>query len=313
MSTTNKYTNAYSLDMKQSMNADDAYSFRTQGMISASDAFICDSPGCNAKMTCVNIDKLPHLRKREVHFRTVGGAENHDPTYCSYHSYIDGQKISYVEGSGMHENKLKNLDRDVVFLEKAPLQAPRTISIPNDLDHDIIKRRSKEMNKEKGLSENITRYCRVRPIIQRYLNMDSDAKNNNFIRISSDRISYSDLFFDLNFKRSITALDKKIYFGMGYINLIKDRNIQLKFHHEQKIDSVCSRPSIFISMEQINAYSEMRLFTDILNKCLGSGGCKIDIYAYTAPVLSKDGRYINLPLHSLDHVFFFPRNYADEE
>lgn len=59
-----KYTTAYSLDLGLSITADDAYSYRSQGLISAPDAFVCDWDGCKAKMVSANIDKLPNLRKR---------------------------------------------------------------------------------------------------------------------------------------------------------------------------------------------------------------------------------------------------------
>lgn len=43
----------------------------------------------------------------------------------------------------------------------------------------------------------------------------------------------------------------------------------------------------------------------ILNDSLKFEGSKIAIYVYRNPSISKDGNYINLPIHLLGHLFSF--------
>lgn len=313
MTTGIKYTTAYSVDLGMSITADDAYSYRSQGLISAPDAFICDSDGCKAKMVCANIDKLPNLRKREPHFRTSGSTESHDPVNCTYHQDHAQVSISYSEHEKKFTNRIKSDQANIIFLEKAPEYPPRRSSnIEHPLAH-FNRSSSNGSGAGKPVSANKTRYSRIRPLVGRFLHMNDGQLRTQCVQIGDAIIPYSELFFELNSVRQVPESEKRIYYGMGYINLIGNNKLRLSFHYEQHFADTTAKPSVFISAEDIETYAEKKRLLEVIDKCLSADGRKIDLYVYSRPLATKDGRYINMPIASLDHIYFFPRNYADED
>lgn len=313
MATGIKYTTAYSLDLGVSITADDAYSYCSQGLISAPDAFVCDSDGCKAKMVCANIDKLPNLRKREPYFRTAGSTESHHPINCTYHQDHAQHSITHSEHEKKFTNKVKSDHVDVIFLEKAPQHPPRRSSSIDDPLVRLTRSSSSGSGAGKPVSPNKTRYSRIRPLVGRFLRLNESQLRTHSVQIGDNRISYSDLFFELNSVRDISDFSKRIYYGMGYIDPIGNDKWKLSFHYKQNIGDVAAKPSVFISAIDVEAYAEKNLLLRVLDKCLAAEGRKVDIYVYSRPFATEDGRYINMPIDSLDHLYFFPRNYADEE
>ncbi len=314
MATGIKYTTAYSTDLGQSVAADDAYSYRSQGLISAPDAFVCDSDGCDAKMICVNIDKLPDVRKREPHFRTASTTETHNPTRCSYHQEHAQTDVEYEDKEKKFTNRVKRSGADIIFLEIAPPQPPRQSSDPAHPHVQFAKGRSNGSISGKPSSPNTTRYSRIRSLVSRFLKIDPEFTKDYFVQIGDRRLSYADLFFSLNAPDQVLPTDmKRIFYGMGYIDPIGNSKWKMAFNYKQELEGVSSRPSIFVSAEEVDAYYEKSLMTQVIDKCLDSDGRKIDLYIYAAPILSRDRKFINMPTAALDHLYFFPRNYLGED
>jgi hypothetical protein len=309
-----KYTVAYSIDLDDLITADDAYSYRSQGLISAPDAFLCASADCKAKMMCVVIDKLPDVRKREPHFRTVGTTDTHDPIKCSYHNGLPEFEEEVEDGEKRFTNRPKNAGAEIVFLEIAPPRLQRHRSDASNLG--TITKRSSSFGDGSGKpkSQNTTTYSRIRPLVRQFLKLSNEQRSTMYIKIGAASITYNELFFFFNsLKRVLSTHEEKIFYGMGYINQINEKLWQLRFHFHQILGETMERPSVFINQNDISAYNERSGIEKLIEKSMNGKDQKIDIYAYGTPALSKCERYIKINVKSLDHLYFFPFVYVDDD
>jgi hypothetical protein len=168
-----KYTMAYCFALGRSVTAEEAYSAYWQGIIGSNAKFECASEGCAAEMRCINIDRLPNIRKREPHFRVHPSIEAHDKENCGYHPHNVTREIEYVESDGLYVNRVKQDDDDVVFVEEAPPPPPRkspSSSLPTDFE---VRRRTGEGRSGKQRSPNLTRIMRLRELVSRFIRLEA--------------------------------------------------------------------------------------------------------------------------------------------
>ncbi|WP_296706382.1 hypothetical protein [Rhodoblastus sp.] len=297
------YSAAYSKDLGELITADDAYSYRSQDLISSNDGFECASDSCQARLMCINIDSPPASRILEPYFRIAKGAA-HDPR-CPYSppETVVGRQDKDKE----FIKKVKCGHDDVVFLEVAPIRSPR--SVPPGQSPIITKKStSTPSTNPTGQSLNISRYNRVRPLVMRFKKMSTVQAGSTYVHIGAERIAYSDLFFNLNTANHDLAAPERrvIFWGVGFINTLQNGDYQLKFRYPQTLSGKNDRPNVYINRSELDVYMEKNILSQIIAAGLAAAGQRVEIFVYAEPVLARSGTQIYLRIASLDHLYFVP-------
>lgn len=312
-----KYSAAFSIELGETVTADEAFSYYHQGLISKNDEFLCNTDGCDAKLLCANIDKLPDLRKREPYFRTMGELESHDRECCPFHPNYDDGTFKRSKGDRVYELSYKRSSSPIVFLEEQPIREHVLNPDRPIIGAEISKKTVGVFGSGKRTSPNLSRHFRLRPLVLKFLRFSEEDRIRQIVRIGQRDVPMDELFFSLNRSRWLPCDNKLVFCGMGYIDSMVDKNghgkYKLKFHYSQWMEGVRLRPTVFVPTYLIERYDECNLFRKIITKSLLTEKKRVDIYVYGRPVLRGDGEFLNVDFDSLNHIYFFPRNYADEE
>ena len=68
-----KMVKAFSNDFKANFTADKADQLYSEGKIASKFSFKCPDDNCNAAVTCANLDRPKHQRKRDPYYKVSSG------------------------------------------------------------------------------------------------------------------------------------------------------------------------------------------------------------------------------------------------
>ena len=167
-----KVNEAYSLEYNEIIDAEEAYELYSEGMITDKTAFICTGNGCEAQITCTNIDKEKEDMKQLPHFRVYGehldGCEMNQEIEritaikrnVENKSYLDNTVIEFLEKKQQSLGKMGNKQGSVSFSEN--------LEIKNKLKN--------KYSKEKRISTHFT----IKSVVDKYLKNIEDLENYFF-------------------------------------------------------------------------------------------------------------------------------------
>ena len=127
---------AYSLELGKDITADEADKFFSEGALTSKHLFECPEQGCNAQVTCANLDRPKRLRKRDPYFKFVS---EHSST-CRLEAESD-EEIRYVKTTQEDPEALPFILDDVVDIDLSPPGKRIVHDLPTLEDEDAIAKR----------------------------------------------------------------------------------------------------------------------------------------------------------------------------
>lgn len=295
-------TVAYSLEIKDYVDAELAYELFWTGTIKDKKAFKCPDPNCDSDVTCANMDIATDNLKQSPHFR----AFNH-----SQECTILIQQNNSISGKGAKLNTVRD-NTDELLLTR-PLYNVKEKS--NVIEEDTTSYR-KRITTSIIAGTYTPRYFTIRSLVAKFIHLRQiKGAEEHFVKIGKDKISYKDLFIGI-YNQSFENLpdEKRIYWGLAYYN--RNENIHtynLRFEKEFSLESQNIRPSIFISDIQLQQYH-----SSILEKRIKfisqMPKPKAFVFVYGTPVLNQkdDKVYINFKVDNLDLIDIKDLSFFDE-
>lgn len=145
---------AYSLEYQDVVDAIEANELWMEGVIKEKRAFICTGAGCDAGITCKNMDSYPETRKMIPHF-IMSSRENEHYDLCEVLQELEKaskEKVEKEKGS-----KLKNISPKVCFHVERPehhRKIVNTTSIEKKLKEELEEKKRKAIENRKCNNSN---------------------------------------------------------------------------------------------------------------------------------------------------------------
>jgi hypothetical protein len=219
---------AYSLEYGEVSDPELAYDLFWAGVINDKSAFVCPSEFCDAKVTCINIDKEKQDMHQTPHFRGYKHSEDCDATLA------DERKSIEVPGDEGARAKVVKADEisDVFHLKRPDNQFAKN----PDLTGSRSAKKKAERRRERLVGEGEIRsgsdYYSVRSLVSKYIRYrKSETLSEHKVNIAGKDQSYGSLFKGV-YQQPIEALpdEKLIYWGVAFVDYLeKQRCYQIKF------------------------------------------------------------------------------------
>lgn len=293
---------AYSLEYGDFIGPELAYDLYWAGVIGNKSAFICPSEFCDAKVTCINIDKEKQDMHQSPHFRGYNHAEDCDATLGG------GGENPIVEGGEGSRAEVSKADEipDVFHLKRPENQFAKNPDLRGRSAAKKSERRRKRLIEEGGRRSG-SDYYSVRSLVSKFIRYrKSETLRDHKVNISGKNISYDGLFKGV-YRQPIEALpdERLIYWGVAFIDYLeKQRCYQVKFAQPLSWEGREMRPSFFIHDDLIDAYPVRNLVVKRLEKIRNSDERRAFVFLYSRPYGVERGgsKYINFEFDSLDYL-----------
>ena len=288
-----KVNEAYSLEYNEIIDAEEAYELYSEGMITDKTAFICTGNGCEAQITCTNIDKEKEDMKQLPHFRVYGehldGCEMNQEIEritaikrnVENKSYLDNTVIEFLEKKQQSLGKMGNKQGSVSFSEN--------LEIKNKLKN--------KYSKEKRISTHFT----IKSVVDKYLKNIEDLENY-FFSFKGFKVSFKNMFLEIKQQKLNFSLElkyRRIYFGKGNIKQ-EEKGYRVIFRdsflYDNEEKSKYAMTSIFISNDALSVKMKNRI-----DRLLQENN--VYIFIYGKPIINKE-KYINFRYSNIDHIDF---------
>lgn len=294
-----KIEEAYSLDYCDVIDPEKAYELFWEGVIKDKRNFICPFPGCNAQITCSNIDKLKSAMRNVVHFRAYG---EHIES-CDYIEEIEDAIYISEESDRVGQCRATNNSTTDIF----EYDRPESHKIVKQKDEDIINHeeikkliRKRRIDSDNQIQRSST-YHSLKPIVSKYLGFkEKNLLDRRFINIKGYNVSYSKMFIDID-SSTFNDFDKymRIYYGIATIKKNpKDGNgyiIRFKNNVHYKNSAYIS--SIFLTNKTIEKCYFSNMWIRDIEIFINEEFC---VFIHTKPVVN--GKYINFPLSKMEFL-----------
>lgn len=296
---------AFSIEFGDYVDPDKAYDLYWSGVISDKKKFICPGTGCNAQVTCANLDEDLQDVKMVPHFRIYG---DHSSS-CEIFRKIP---LNYQYELGKpSKDELSTLDESVVdrFLTERP---ESYYDEPKSNKHPEHKGSAKKKNisrfkdgnlKEKGCIGNI---YSVRTVVSRYIRYRKDGTiDNRRVNVRGKDVYYKSIFKCI-WEQDLENLPEHpvIYYGWAYINrLPSDQGYQIKFKKHFKKNEEDFTTTVMIGDRLIESYKVRKLVTTRLERIFNKDKPTAFVFVYGKPVENesqKGVKYANFSITNLD-------------
>ena len=285
-----KVNEAYSLEYNEIIDAEEAYELYSEGVITDKTAFTCTENGCEAQITCTNIDKEKEDMKQLPHFRVYGehldGCEMKQETAIKRNvenkSYLDNTVIEFLEKKQQSLGRKGNKQGQVSFSEN--------LEIKNKLKN--------KYNKEKRISTHFT----IKSVVDKYLKNIEDLENY-FFSFKGFKVSFKEMFLEVKQQRldfSLKSNYRRVYYGKGKIKRVEKGYIAIFseyfLYNSSEDNSKYEMTSVFISDEDLSVRMKNKINHLLQEK-------NIWIFIYGKPAINKE-KYINFKYFNPDHIDF---------
>jgi len=294
---------AYSLEYGEIIDPELAYDLFWAGVINDKSAFVCPSEFCDAKVTCINIDKEKQDMHQSPHFRGYNHFADCDATLADEKSIVE---VAGDEGTQAKIVKAEEIP-DVFHLKRPDNQFAKN----PDMSGTKSTKKKLERRRERLVGDGELRsgsdYYSVRSLVSKFLRYrKSQTLSQHKVNISGRDQSYERLFKGV-YQQPIEALqdEKLIYWGVAFVDYLENqRCYQIKFGQNLSWEGQKIRPAFFIHDDVIDQYPVRNLVVKRLERIRNSDDHRAFIFLYSKPYgVEKGGKkYINFDFESLDYL-----------
>lgn len=285
-----KLEKAYSLDLKKNISASDADG-RYKRVISSKFAFKCPGESCEAQITCANLDKPKHRRKREPYYKIVG---EHCES-CEIQKDIEPSKRRRSIEDDIYSDADEYID-NAVRLDVSPPSAKRPdVQEPDGLTQSDDVKTRRPATSEDG-KRKIQPSRRLSSLVSAFLNNEPMT-----IQVPGEgTMSVQDFFVAVDGQDIQVFEDHfRVYYGKAWINK-NEKGYSIRFNNQLKFGSLEVRPSFFIPAKMVDESSYRKFQSATLDKLANNYLKDIYILCETGPI--PKGEYINFWLDGLEYL-----------
>lgn len=278
-----KLEKAFSEDINLCITAQDADRKFDEGKIKSKFNFQCPDEKCDAPVTCANLDRPKHKRKRDPYYKVVG---KHSPQ-CDIAKDIRTQRSGprrssdiYSDSDGYTENAIR------LNLQPPSTKRPEGSGDPNEKGDGKGKARPKDYA-EAG-KRKIQRSKTLSSLIDAYL-----AKESIMVRLPETGVIHiNDLFYEIN-GQDVSEFedDFRIFYGKAWFNK-RESGYSIVFEKTLTLNETTKKPSTYLSINALEASGFRRFNLNTLDKTADNKPKMVFVLSETGPRV-KNG-YINI-------------------
>ncbi|EMH4150092.1 hypothetical protein AB7044_03820 [Providencia stuartii] len=294
-----KLEQAYSLELKKDITAEDADTLFTKGILASKHLFECPERDCHAQVTCANLDKPKRLRKREPYFKFV----SEHIAGCRIEAESDTD-IRQIKATQEDPEALPFILDDIVDLDLSSPNKKSIRELPvSDSDSAVEKRLRRSINEHgDGIKHRHSRK-RLSGLVNAFIN-----KENFFLNTLEGILPLRDFFIKINDHKSLKEYpdEPRIYFGKAWLNRHKESYL-VRFDNKMQADELNCRPTFFIPDRLVERSEYSRTSRETLEKIVDANKpLYLFIFSELPPVKSNNGNYINFKLDDLTYLYYLP-------
>ncbi len=278
-----KLEKALAEELGKSITAQEADKQYEDGNITSKFKFQCPDDNCNAPVTCANLDRPKHKRKRDPYYKVVG---NHSAE-CNIAKDIDPQKKSSRNTTDIYSDSDEYIDH-AIRLNLQPPSTKRPEPAGTNDGGDGGESRAKSGNTPDPGKRKIQRSKTLSSLIDAFLATESYTVQLPEIGV----IDIKDLFIEINGQDLSEFEDEfRIYYGKGWIKKRKG-GYGFVFANKLKYGELENQPSTYLSDNQIEEGSFKRFKQSTLDKLANNYPKQIFLLSETTPY--PNGDFINI-------------------
>jgi len=279
---------AYSNEIKDTIDAEQAYELFWSGVIHNKSAFSCPEDKCDGNVTCINIDKAENDMLQHPHFRGY----NHDANCIHHQNNIKANSKDKSNDSG------RKSELDEFFLTRPSAEESVTSS-------SAIEGTTRSLGTKGTKSDKVYRakYFTIRSLVSKFVeHRKNDEERAHFVKIDNLELSYKELFIGI-YNQDFDSLPKynRIYWGVAFLDKVASKkNYKIRFTETFKLNGEEIRPSFLLYEDLIDSYHS-RLIGTRINQYSKGEFPRVIVFIYGKPLLKSDGKnYINFRVENLD-------------
>jgi hypothetical protein len=278
-----KLEKAFAEDIKLSITAQEADKLFAEGIIKSKFSFKCPDENCDAPVTCANLDRPKHKRKRDPYYKFVG----EHSTECDVAKGIELQK-KHSKGITDIYSESDEYVEHAIRLNLQPPSAKRPESTNSEYDEESEEGRGRAGNNPESSKRKIQRSKTLSSLIDAFL-----AKESHTIQLPEiGLIDIKDLFVDINGQDISEFTDEfRIYYGKGWIKKRKG-GYGFVFANKLSFNELKSQPSTYLPDKKIEESSFRRFKQSTLDKLANNLPKQIFLLSETTPY--PNGDFINI-------------------
>lgn len=278
---------AFSIEINDIIDAEQAYELFWSGIIQNGSAFNCPEENCEGNATCINVDKAENDMLQHPHFR--GYNHNRD---CIHHP----EKVKALsKGNSTSSGSRSQLDE--LFLARPEKEAGTT---SNAVETTTRVHGTKDQKSNKVYR---AKYFTIRSLVSKFVeHRKKNEEREHHVKIDAIKLSYKDLFIGV-YNQDYDSLPRynRIYWGVAFLD--KDpakEHYKIRFAEAFKLNGEEIRPSFLLYENLIDSYHS-RLIKTRINQYSKGKSPRVLIFIYSKPFTPKnEGKYINLKIENLD-------------
>ncbi|MBX2808376.1 MAG: hypothetical protein KTR20_07040 [Cellvibrionaceae bacterium] len=278
-----KLPTAYSLDIKKAMTAELADQLYQEGKISSKFAFECPDEHCHAQVTCANLDKPKHKRRRDPYYKVVG--EHSDKCLIKKDSKGSSTKTSRYNDLYSDSDEYYS---DAVRLNLQPPSTKRPITDDKEPNTHQSESKARPSSSEDSGKRKIQRSKTPSSFIDAFL-----ANESLTIQLPTvGLIDIQDFFIEIDGQDINDFPDElRIYYGKAWINK-HEKGYSFRFANELTSGDLTTRPSTYLSEKDLQQTSFRRFEQLKLDKLANNIPKTVFILSETSPY--PNDPYINI-------------------
>ena len=237
-----KLEKALAEELGKSITAQEADIQYEDGDITSKFKFQCPDDNCDAPVTCANLDRPKHKRKRDPYYKAVG---DHSAE-CNIAKDIEPQKKGSRNTTDIYSDSDEYIDR-AIRLNLQPASTKRPESAGKNDGGSGGESRVRRGNTPESGKRKIQRSKTLSSLIDAFLANESHTVQLPQIGV----IDIKDLFVEINGQELSEFEDEfRIYYGKAWFNK-KDGYYSVVFANTLSYGDLTKRPSIYLSIDKM--------------------------------------------------------------
>lgn len=278
-----KLEKALAVELGKIISAQEADKQHADGNITSKFKFQCPDDNCSAAVTCANLDRPKHKRKRDPYYKVVG---NHSAE-CNIKKDIEPQKKGARNATDIYSDSDEYIDH-AIRLNLQPPSTKRPEPTGKSEGDNSEESRAKPGNALEAGKRKIQRSKTISSLIDAFL-----AKEPLTIQLPEvGLIDIKDLFVEIK-GQDLSELDDefRIYYGNGWINK-RAGGYGFVFANKLKHDNIERKLTTYLSDDKIEEGSFKKFKKSTLDKLANKYPKQIFLLSETTPY--PNGDFINI-------------------
>tara|TARA_R110000823_G_scaffold314844_1_gene444799 strand:+ start:564 stop:1568 length:1005 start_codon:yes stop_codon:yes gene_type:complete len=278
-----KLEKAFSEDINACITAQKADQQFEEGKIESKFNFQCPDEKCDAPVTCANLDRPKHKRKRDPYYKVVGK----HTLQCDLAKDIKDQRYGSKIGSDIYSDSDEYFD-NAIRLNLRPPSTKRPEGSGDIQEKDGVEGEARRKDGPESGKREIQRSKTLSSLIDSYL-----AKESITVQLpATGVIDINDLFYEIN-GQDVAELedDFRIFYGKAWFNK-RENGYSIVFEQNLTHGETTKRPTTYLPINALKASGFTRFNLNTLEKISDNKPKMVFVLSETGPRV-KNG-YINI-------------------